>query len=143
MLADSEEISSQSPEPRSVSGDGLYTPFQGYASRVFFCSIWGFCSIWVSYKENKLVTEFSTSHPLMERGYSYKKPWWASWGVQYCRGSRKLCADSVWRNQGKFKTYSNSQKNGQDGSNIPLEVNCAVDSLSFCHVLTSQLPVCD
>jgi hypothetical protein len=33
MLADSGEISSQSPEPRSVSGDELYTPQVGYVTR--------------------------------------------------------------------------------------------------------------
>jgi hypothetical protein len=38
-------------------------------------------------------------------------------GVQYCRVSRKLVADLVWGNQGKFQTYSKSQKNGQDVSN--------------------------
>jgi hypothetical protein len=35
-------------------------------------------------------------------------------GVQYCRVSRKLLADSEWGNQGKFQTYSKSQKNSQD-----------------------------
>jgi hypothetical protein len=38
-------------------------------------------------------------------------------GVQHCRASRKLFADSVWGSQGKFQTYSKSQKNSQDVSN--------------------------
>jgi hypothetical protein len=33
MLADSGEIVSQTPEPRSVSGDGLYTLWEGYETR--------------------------------------------------------------------------------------------------------------
>jgi hypothetical protein len=36
MLADSGEINSQSPEPQSVSEDGLYTLGEGYATRRFF-----------------------------------------------------------------------------------------------------------
>jgi hypothetical protein len=44
-------------------------------------------------------------------------------GVQYCRASRKLLADSEWGNQGKFQTYSKSQKNSQVGSNIMARTN--------------------
>jgi hypothetical protein len=44
MLADSGDIFSQSPELRSVSGDGLYTLQEGYATM-------GFCNIWVSYRK--------------------------------------------------------------------------------------------
>jgi hypothetical protein len=36
MLAESGETSSQRPEPCLVSGDGLYTPQEGYAIRNFF-----------------------------------------------------------------------------------------------------------
>jgi hypothetical protein len=38
-------------------------------------------------------------------------------GMQYCRTSRKLLADSKWGNWNKFQAYSKSQKNGQAGSN--------------------------
>jgi hypothetical protein len=31
-------------------------------------------------------------------------------GVQYCRASIKVLADSEWGNQGIFQTYSKSQK---------------------------------
>jgi hypothetical protein len=95
-------ISSQSPDPDQCQEIGYIPP-----RRVIQPG--GFCQL----QENKLVTGFATPHPLIECGYSYRKPFRASWGLQYCRASRKLLADSVWGNQGKF------QKNGQDGSNIP------------------------
>jgi hypothetical protein len=37
-------------------------------------------------------------------------------GLQYCRASRKLLADSEW-GKPKFRTYSKSQENGKAGSN--------------------------
>jgi hypothetical protein len=54
-------------------------------------------------------------------------------GVQYCRASRKLLADSVWGNQGRFQTYSKSQKNGQDGSNSITPTNAQGNTRDFSY----------
>jgi hypothetical protein len=57
MLVDSGEIISQSPDPQSVSGDQLYTLWEGYGSREFL-------QYMGQLQENKLVTEFATPTPL-------------------------------------------------------------------------------
>jgi hypothetical protein len=68
-------------------------------------------------QENKLVTEFAPSPPLQNVGTVTGNIAGLAGGVQYCRASRKLLADSEWGNQGKFQTHSKSQKNGQIDSN--------------------------
>jgi hypothetical protein len=59
MLADSGEISSQSPDPNQCQ-ETDYVPPGGLCMQPgFFCGMWGFCQL----QENKLVTVFATPPP--------------------------------------------------------------------------------
>jgi hypothetical protein len=81
MIADLVEISSQSPEPRSVSGDGLYTP--SVCMCVCVCVCWGGLQPGVLPVTGKQVGyRIATPHPLIECGYSYRKPCKLAGGVQ-------------------------------------------------------------
>jgi hypothetical protein len=59
MLADLEEINSQSLEPRSESGDELYTPPGGLCNQGFF-AVYGSQAVRKisQLQKNKLITEF-------------------------------------------------------------------------------------
>jgi hypothetical protein len=75
MLADSGEVRPQSPEPQSVSGDELYSLWEGYATRFSF-----FLAVYGSVTGKQVGYRICHPHPLIECGHSYRKPCRASWG---------------------------------------------------------------
>jgi hypothetical protein len=80
---------------------------QGGLCKQGFFVVYG---VFASYRKTSWLQDLQPLTPLIECGYSCRKPCRASWGLQYCRATRKLLADSVWGNQGKFQTYNKSQK---------------------------------
>jgi hypothetical protein len=80
------EIISQSPKPQSVWGEGFY-PSGGLCNQGIFAAYGSVTGKQVGYR-------ICHSNSLIECGYSYRKPCSVAGGVQYCRASRKLLADS-------------------------------------------------
>jgi hypothetical protein len=74
MLADSEEINSQSPEPQSESGDELIYPPCGLCNQEVFNSIW-----FAGGQRDKSVTQKQAGYrispqPPTDCGHSHRKP---------------------------------------------------------------------
>jgi hypothetical protein len=78
--------------------------------------MWGF-TIYGSVTGKQVVYKICHPTPLLNVGTVTGKLAGLAGGMQYCRASRKLLVESLWGNQGKFQTYSKSQKNDQDDTN--------------------------
>jgi hypothetical protein len=108
MQADSREINSQSPEPWSVSGDGLYTPQVGNVTREFF-SVW-----FTGGQKDKSVTE---------KGVGYRvspNPHYKMWSQlqQTLQSWLEVCNFAELPEKAACRLRVGKPKNSHVGSNI-------------------------